>query len=289
MSRFGETQFSISNYSVGKVWVRDIYSDSAIYPRLVIAVGLTLGEIQTSNGTVEYEMRDISGELRIAEGVVGLLTWAEGKRPCRPSKGYEHELRLVCELDPWRLEVLERYRNGAVPKFSMRLWPVILSGTEHLNVNSQQLQFEVPRERWLEFLSASAGRKFEVLEIQYSEKEAERFSRAIARTREAHKHIDHGEFDSAVAACRKVVEAFGHELKEEGEAEPLRSLFEKRTDERRAKEYLGIISKLKQLGGFAHHDFGSPLTYSRAEAQFVLRVTESLLSMVGALTVGAPK
>jgi hypothetical protein len=89
-----------------------------------------------------------------------------------------------------------------------------------------------------------------------------------------------GAFDEAIALCRRVIEALIQELGTTPGDEPLRELLESRSDERRTKEYLGVISRIKQLAAFAHHEMGTPLTYSRPEALFVVRVTEAILSLV---------
>lgn len=292
MASLGEADLTVGTWIAGRIRVLNIHPDAALYPRLGIVLGVTLNDIGSrspseGSSAVEYEWRDVAGELRLSEvgNAVGLVTWAERKRPLQPTRYvHEHQVRLVCELDPWRLEVLERHRNGSAPSLWLQLWPTLLNGTEFLNADARVIRMDIPREQWLEFLARVRGSQFDVLEIQYTAQEAERFQRAISRTREARAQIAGGEYDAAVAECRKVLEALGHELKEEGQKEPLRNLFEQRTDPRRAHEYLGIVSRIKQLSGFVHHDFGVPLTYTRAEAQFVLRTTESVLSLVGALT-----
>jgi hypothetical protein len=291
MTSLGEADINANSWIVGRVRVLNIYADNALYPRLGLTLGITLNDLATSrfgsNPGPVFEWHGVAGELRLSEtgGAIGLLSELSQKRPIRPSTfNSESQVRVICELDPWRLEVIERHRNGTTPTLWIELWPKLMSDEGPTEGNIRLFRLSVPREQWLDFLGKVAGSQFDVLEIQYSAREAERFKRAVARTREARAQISAGEYDSAVAECRKVLEALKHELREEGESDPLTPLFEQRTDVRRAKEYLGIISRIKQLSGFVHHDFGSALTYSRAEAQFVLRTTESILSLVGALT-----
>lgn len=291
MASLGESDLMIGSWIGGRVRVLNIFPDGALYPRMGITLGVVLNDLtgrQSGGGDgPAFEWRGVSGELRLSEhgAAVGLIRQHERSRILRPSPYHnEHHLRIVCELDPWRLEVIERHRSGSSPRFWIELWPTLIAEGSHLEGSVRAFSFDVPREQWLEFVSKVAGSQFDVLEIQYTAREAERFQRAIARTREARAQINNGEYDSAVAECRKVIEALTHELKEEGADDPLRVLFETRTDARRAKEYQGIISRIKQLSGFVHHDFGAPLTYSRAEAQFVLRTTESVLALIGALS-----
>lgn len=292
MASLGEGDINSSSWIVGRVRVLNISADNALYPRLAMTLGISLNDLTAAGfggpPGPAIEWHGVAGELRLTEtsGAIGLLTELNQRRPIRPSSfNSESQVRLVCELDPWRLEVIERHRNGATPNLWIELWPRLISSEGPIDGGVRPFRLSVPREQWLEFLGRVAGSQFDVLEIQYTAREAERFKRAVARTREAHAHISAGEYDSAVAECRKVLEALKHELKEEGESDPLTPLFEQRTDARRAKEYLGIISRIKQLSGFVHHDFGTALTYSRAEAQFLLRTTESILSLVGTLSV----
>lgn len=291
MSSFGETDLTAYSRPIGKVRVRNLYADSAVYPRMVLSLGVSLGFARSgptsSESTLEYEWIDVSGELRLAEHdhAVGLLTWAERKRPLKPSQYlHEQQIQLLCEMDASRLEVLERHRNGAAPEFWLQLWPTLAGGNGHLESELRAFRMSVPREKWLQFITGVMGSGFDIVEVQYTSREAERFQRAIARIKHARLQITDGEYDSAVAECRKVLEALSHEVKEEGQKDPLRTLLEQRTDTRRAGEYAGIISKIKQLSGFVHHDFGATLTYTRAEAQFIVRTTESVLSLIGALT-----
>jgi hypothetical protein len=291
MSSLGESRISVNSWMAGKVRVLNIFPDAALYPRLGMTLGVILNDL-TSRGPdgisgPVYEWHGVSGELRLAQNsaAIGLLFELKPTRPFGPTSSvYEEQIRLVCELDSLRLEAIERNRNGQPPHVWVELWPRLVSDRRSEVATVQSFRLEISREQWLEFLTAVGGSEFDVLEIRYTAREAERFKRAIARTRDARLQIANGEYDSAVAECRKVLEALAHEVKEEGQKDPLTPLFEKRTDERRAKEYAGIVSRIKQLSGFVHHDFGKPLTYTRAEAQFVLRTTESLLAFVGALS-----
>jgi hypothetical protein len=292
MTSLGEADIMSNSWIAGRVRVLSIYADNALYPRLGMTLGVTLNDLSNTRmggpSGPSIEWHGVTGELRLGDGgsAIGLLAELSPRRPIRPTSfTSESQVRIVCELDPWRLEVIERHRNGAALNLWLELWPRLITTEGPADGIVQSLRLSIPREAWLDFLGKVAGSQFDVLEIRYSPREAEHFQRAIARTREARAQISAGEYDSAVAECRKVLEALKHELKEEGQPDPFQPLFEQRTDPRRAKEYLGIISRIKQLSGFVHHDFGTSLTYSRAEAQFLLRTTESILALVGNLTV----
>lgn len=289
MSSYGETDLQIEARNAGRIRLLHVFADNALYPRLGLALGISLDDPTKIEGLPEkLEVRDLVGELRTNEhgGAVGVVRWLERRHSVKPQSYHqEHQLRLICELDPWRLEVLERHRAGGPLQLYLQVWPLVVSGSEPLSATARSFRVSIPREDWLEVVSGMIGSHFDIVEIQYTAREAERFKRAIALTATARKRIGAGEYDSAVAECRKVIEALTMEVRQEFPEEPLNRLFQARTDERRAKEYSGLISKLKQLTGFAIHEFGVPVTYSRGEAQFVLRVTESVLSLVGSLTL----
>ena len=64
----------------------------------------------------------------------------------------------------------------------------------------------------------------------------------------------------------------------------IRELLNRAVHEKVANELSGIYSKIKQLSALAHHELGTPLKYSRAEAQFVVRLSEAFLALLGRLS-----
>ncbi len=283
MTSLGEGDIQVGARIVGKARVLNVLADSAVFPRLALAVGVTLYEGEQFSS---LEMRDAEGELRLSEreDALGSLQWAGARRFVRSSNyGHESEVRLVCDLDHWRLEQIERRRAGGTPVFWLEFWPILMSGGEVLDAQVAPIRFAVPRDQWLEFYAKVGGGGFEVIEVHFPGRDADRFRKAVERTREARNRILEGEYDGAVALCRNVIEALGHEVGEGSEKEALQAVFARCTDARRAKEYAGVVSKVKQLAAFAHHELGA-LTYSRDEAQFVVRVTEAILSLIGGLT-----
>lgn len=292
MTSYGESTILVSSSTTGSIRVLGIYPDPAVFPRLGITLGVTLHERPGDERAAEltrtaYEMRDATGELRLSEhgGVLGSVFWAGPRRHIRSSVyGSENQLRFVCDLDFYRLEQIERRRAGGVATFWLQLWPSLLNGARYLDAEVGPIHFRVPRDEWLSFYSAVGGGHFDIIEIQYSTAEAEQFKRALARIQEARVKIGEGDYDGAVGICRNAIEALRRELVSAEEPDPLKALLLARTDEPRTTEYLGIVSRLKQLSGFVHHEFGRHVTFSRAEAQFILRTTEALLAFVGRLT-----
>lgn len=291
MPSIGECDLIVNSQVVGTIRGLYIFADSAVYPRLGIQLSVSLRDVPESElsfgkSLVGYELRDISGEIRLSENadVLGALSWAGARRYVRSSaSGFESQVKCVCDLDPFRIELVERHRNGVPPKFYVELWPVLVRGSEFLDAHVTSLELRVPREGWLDFLARAGGRDYEIIEVQYGPMEREHFRRAFQRTKDARGKLAAGDYDEAVGLCRKALEALSHELPSLDGDNPLRSLFVRATGEKRGAEYTGIVSRLKQLAAFAHHEFGSPLTYSRAEAQFIIRTTEGVLSLTSVL------
>ena len=291
MPSIGEGDLIVNSQNVGTIRVLYIFPDSAIYPRLGIQLGVSLREVPESEASfgrslVGYELRELAGELRLTENAdaFGTLSWAGPRRYVRSSSsGFEAPVKCVCDLDLFRLELFERHRNGTAPKFYVQVWPVLVKGSEFLDADVRSFEVRVPREMWLDFLSRAGGHDYEIIEVHYGPKEREHFQRALERAREARVKLVAGEYDEAVGLCRKVLEALGHEIGSGDSDNSLKALLVRATDEKRGTEYAGIVSKLKQLAAFAHHDFGSPLTYSRTETQFIIRTTEGILSLASSL------
>lgn len=290
MASLGEIEILVNSSIVGRIRALTIGADPALFPRLAITVGVTLYLRQDDRSPIpapdDLEMRDASGELRVAElsDTIGSVAWAGPRRFVRASNyGSESQLRFVCDLDHQRLELIERRRAGGAPVFWLQLWPVLVSGGRFLDAEARAFPLKVSREDWLQFYTEVGGGQFDVIEVQYSAQEAEQFKRAVGRVQEARARIAIGDSDGAVSLCRNAIEALKHELAPSDE-DPLKALLERRTDDKRATEYLGIVSRLKQLSGFAHHEFGTPMTFTRAEAQFIVRTTESLLALLGRLS-----
>ena len=291
MTSFGETEIYVDSSTIGKARVLGLFPDSTLFPRLGLTIGVTLhdrppGSLNPSAmSLVGYEMRNACGELRLAEHSesLGTMSWAGPRRHVRSSAySSETQIRFTCDLDHWRLDQIERRRDGNPPQFWIQLWPTLVHEGKFLDAEVRPFRIVPSREQWLEFYAKAGGAAFEILELRYGPREAEQFQRAVGRLREARAAILEGEYDQAVSLCRNAFEALRRELPN-APTEALELLFKSSTDDRRMKEYLGIVSRVKQLSGFVHHEFGEPVTYSRAEALAIVRITEAMVSLVGSL------
>ncbi|TAK81056.1 MAG: hypothetical protein EPO20_26690 [Betaproteobacteria bacterium] len=296
---FGEKEIVCNSYIIGKVTVRALHAAQAIFPRLAIMMEISLLDVSDEEPApikTPYFMADLTGELRLKEtqDVVAPLFWSGAKRFVKSSKrGSEAQVIMACDLDFQRIELVERWREGKPPIFWLQLWPTLIANGERLDhTQISAFQLRVTREAWLDFYSQVGGGKFDVIEVQFSAREAEQFKIAVNQVQKARAQIAGGDYDGAVITCRKAVEAIFRDLPKmenedaleiETSDSPLRKFFNATTDDKRAANYVGILVKLKGLMNIAAHGIGARVIFSREEAQFILRTTESLLALLGRL------
>lgn len=292
-SSFGEADVTINSRIVGKVRVLRLFSDSAVYPRIALDVGCVLYEMPDGQFTAgvplaNYELIDLAGELRLAEHVacVAPVYWSGHDRRISSTGAhpYENQLRLVADLDPWRLERIEAARSGAAPPFWLYLWLGFQAGGQVFREKVGPMRLDVPRETWLEFLAAVRHDEFEIIEVRFDKASAERFRKAVEEVKSARARLLSGDYNDAVAACRRAIEAISLESDIGKEAADWEKELQPATDQKRADHYASIMSKVKQLANLAIHPSAQPVSYSRGEARFIVRTTENLMALVGDLT-----
>ena len=289
MPSYGEARIMLGSYIIGDVRVDAIYSASGVYPRLGLRLSITLRDGPDDSacpGT--FTLIGITGELRLVRDsdAFGVLHWIKQQEVLRSSvQGSENQVELICELDPWRLEHIERHRGGGEFVMWMQLWLRALGEKSYVKMDVDVFQLCPPRDRWLEFLNNARKCVLEVIEVSYPDLKAGVFHAALQHTHKARKLIDTGQYNEALACCRRAIEALEHELPPSTENVVLEVL-KTSTNDRSAKEYSGIVSKIKQLAGMAIHDYGKEISFSRAEACFLVGVTERVIVLIGKLISG---
>jgi hypothetical protein len=291
MTSFGENELQVGSRLVGRVRVLGILPGTAVFPRIVIRLGVTLhdspkNEFAPGRPVEAFEVRDLQGELRLAEGgmAVASLHWIGHRRHVRSSSyGSENEVSLTCDLDPFRLERLEEHRAGGEIAFWLALWPTLVDAIGFLDSEIRPLRFVIPRETWLEVLGALTDSHVTLLEVRRPHLEAPEFKAAMGHVRDARNRVDHGDFDESVACCRRAIEAMAQALDVPHAASGLEEALAKVTDTKRAKAYAGIVSKLKELGNYTIHRHEATGKYTRAEAQFAIGSTEHALALIAML------
>jgi len=233
-----------------------------------------------------FELRELAGELRLDESgepVCEARSLGQ-RRPVRfPADSYEAQIELACDFDFPRLERLEQRRDGAAPRLWLALWPTVMADNTVLNAQVLPIPLLIPRDIWLEFLRRSGFAEYELLEIRYPAGSSEHLARAVGYLRDARSRIDAGDYASAAAACRKVIEAALEDSRSDGTGKDWNQILSRLTDDKRGTEYSGIAGRLKQLSGFAHHDYGSDVSFTRSDALFLVRCTHAFLVLVAHL------
>lgn len=282
MPSYGEASVMIENILVGSVQAGGLYAAPALYPRLGLRLDLALRhpvDLSHAEPVGEYWMADLAGALRLGRDgpVIGPLDWM-GPRHWVGSRdsGGRTQIEVLCDLDSARLERIERHRAGSPLQLSADLWPTLVAGGSRLTASVERLEMKIPQDDWLGFLDGVGYGHVEVVEIRWTEAERAHYEEVMGFLTKARRKIGEGDWDDAVAECRKAIEGVA------GDSPPRRDRLKQRladrTDEPCADLYMAIAAKLRALTSRAHH--GSSSRFSRAEAQFALRTTESLVALI---------
>lgn len=291
MSSFGETSIGVSHRVVGLVRILNVYHAAALYPRLTFQVGVSLHdnakELFAPERPIEkFEMRDLHGEIRLEEvsRAIGSLSWIGPRRFVR-SAPYpsENQIEVACELDWLRLERLEEYRAGGEATLWFALWPSLVDGKGHLDCEVPPFRAAIPRDHWLRLIGGLTDTRRSLLEIVQPATDSPEFAAAIGHLQEAVSRINRGDYDEAVAGCRRAIESMCSALNVPSKPSALETALGSVCDAKRAKAYGGIVGRLKELGNFTIHRSEAPGRYTRAEALFVVGATQSAAGLLSAL------
>jgi len=234
--------------------------------------------------SVQYELGDITGEVSLgAQGpVVGrVLAGGQGQR--LRSLGYvdEQQSEVLLDLDWYRYERIEEYRQGRSFDFWLQLWAraYLPSGQEEVRIEGFMVR--VPQEDWLAVHSALTGEVVNLLEVRYHLSYADQFKASLHELRQARRCIDEGDYFEAVIRSRKAILLLEPVVKAEGDQD-LKQALARLVDDRHADIYGTVAARLKDMGNVQVHS-GSAPGYIRAEALFAVRATELICELVGAL------
>ena len=269
--------------------MRAVTADPAFRPRMRLSAGCQLQEVPVSEvaptGVSGFGIATLGGQLRWGSEtgpVIGDLSFPKGLERLRSAgHSFDHQFTMYCDAPLDVLSRLEAERGGAPPVFWMDLagsW-ALDGGIEP--IYQRPWQFVVPIDMWLTFLSASGYGEFDVVEVRRVLKEGGSLQAAVDYLNAARELVS-SQPSKAVGICRLVLEAAEEALKDQGSVEIAEHLTAC-TDERRGKHYNRIVSSLKQLAGLEHHHFGPDSAFTPAEALTLVRFSEALLLLLGAL------
>ena len=186
-------------------------------------------------------------------------------------------------MDWPRLETIEEHRAGKETTLWLALWPTLVDAKGFLDCDIRPIRAQVPRDRWIALLAQLTGLHRTLVEVVLPSVRSPEFNAAVGHITEARSRVDRGDFDEAVAACRRAIESSLAALNVRNEAKALEENLARVTDARRANAYAGIVSRLKEFGNFAIHKPEAPGRYIRAEAQFVVAVTSYVMALLATL------
>jgi len=284
-----EISISVNNLpDAVKISIQDIIATPALYPRLLLKVGIILAE--TKDGAnyplKDYELIDLEGELRLSENgdTIGIIRWS-GQRHQHKSSTLprEHGINLFCDLDPWRIEKIEQHRDGQEPTFWIQIWPTLAGGDYFTNIQTWSTRITIPRDKWIKILKGIGYGDFEIVEITRGEMDKELYSRSISHLKDAQSRLIHGDYDGCLLSCRKAIEAMEKAMpKGKGKPEEtIKTTLAAILGQKRGDHLYGIISRAKKWTNIAAHSQGEPVEHSRTETVFLLNSTTNILYMIG--------
>lgn len=295
---FGEQHLDVEDYSrCGTVRVLGIYSDSALYPRLGIRFGVTVRDILPSDnspalrkgGLASYEVTIREGELRLDNGglLVGLLSPTQRDTEFRSSQYHsESNMALAVDLDLARIEAIEKNRAGRPASFLLNLWPTAVTREgKRLRTAMGPLPFEIPHDKWMQFLSDVKYGDYEIIEMKRPAIDGQAFAEVRAQLNLARQRIINGQYNSALAALRTGWDRFYEETRADGRPS-VEQMLVAATDEDRGAAYVAIMKQAKAVCHKAVHKPEASIPITRAEALFVLRTAENCMALVGELAGG---
>lgn len=286
MPSYGESDIIVNACGVGRLSVANLAPGTAIFPRLTFTVECLLYE--TSGGPPgpvysNLQLTDLRGELRWSQHAhaLGRLDWDAEKKTA--SGKFPTSFQMVCDLDPYRLEGIERRRNGGPPTFFIQFWPAIAGKGETYLAHCRAFPLTIPRDRWIEVVNQIRDVELMVVEIDVGKKHDGPFRRAYNHLNDAREKIDAGDFGDAATACRRAVEALVKVLpKVAKDQEPIAKFISQVLNEHRAEAYGAAARSVRRFGGSGTHDY-DPLPITRAEARLVLSTTANLISLLASL------
>ncbi len=290
MARLAESRLSINATTVGAVWVEGVHAEPSFEPRLTLRIGLELKEAVDQDGRVppvrDYRLSDLRMQLRWASPggrIIGCLLPCGGSQDLRSADyGATHQLSAAVPVSHAILEQIETERGEAPAKLVLEFWAAAVMSGELHQLHVQPVEFVVSHEEWGEFLRMSGFAEVDVLEVRRVGPPSEHLKRAVEHMREARAFILTGHLNPAVGKCRMALEAAATGL--EGDPwKALKALAEESMGDRVGGEYSKMVSAIKQLSSETFHDYGADTEYGRAEAKFVVRITEDLVVLISVI------
>jgi hypothetical protein len=259
------------------------------FPRLIVPTNLHFSALTGH----ELNYTAASAQLALQDGTtIAEATTKPFVYTVRNSYPANHQFEFV--FDHYRLEKLESLR-GSQPFLRLRLdvqttVQVRKLGPENTEGLSQEGthplagtgHFEIPSNTWCEKVAPGLGigliRVFELPAIPTSE--IKEYDRAYQSLDKAQKRFISGEYDDAVAECRKAIEPLRQHLKKIKAIDPkvLPADYADRVGEATTGWLVAMLDKTHGIASELHHT--TQTHFTRLDAQMVLTISTSLVAYI---------
>lgn len=241
------------------------YADAADVPRRVaiigarVAAGATRDDTQRLGFARPEEPFEVTSELR-------------GSRT--------HVLHL--HLHPGQLSALETLRGAGNLTFDLLLIGAGVSAQHHEQVQDPQ-RIEVPQSQWIDTLRTADARDIMLMEVPLPLASAsERSDEVRTALLRAEVQFRTGDYTACIASCRTVIQQAGQ--RRHGQLHWARPALDRLAQDRKGmskgERESALWAILREYTHLAHHAAGEggESDFSRADAQFVLRLTVSAVA-----------
>ena len=261
----GQTLGEVNDISVHGAEGCGVY---VLYLRIIVSVGKLNSNAIVSQLNCRMELTDTN--IKIANG------FTESRPHVRWTKySTDNQLGFFFYLSGNQLDAIEKYRNSGDLRIS-----ICLSGD--INYEDKVDSFfgkesiYIPKQQWLEALSAMKYQNTLLLEIPMPEKESQNENGLSELLKRAQNHILNGHYQESVALCRQAIELIEITQDDKSQAKSANKKYkEARADMSIQERMLFLREAIKNVTHLAAHNGDD---FSRKQAQVILGITVSMLS-----------
>jgi hypothetical protein len=292
MSTLGDAEVYVSQSTAGKIRLIDVALPLAISPRLMFRFSYSL------NLSSDWlNKQGMPPDALVIDDVVGELSWNDATAICPVSwhgpaqamisgrHNYEPQFKMYADIDWPRLMRIEELRSGRGPQFKLSLWPRGRLQDQRPEIRVGDLQFRVPIEDWIAILNGLGPTRATTFQVMVQTSWSSGDSALAVNLREARERFDRGQYDGALASCRRALEALAQEIAKGDPADVIREFVTSRFDTKKADAINSIVAKTRHLASLSLHETGAA-EFSRIEAEMAIRITEALVSALSSIRTG---
>lgn len=195
-----------------------------------------------------------------------------------------HDSRILhLHLHPGQLSALEELRGASDLTFDLSVVGTVVGGRNDGRQVQDRVNAHVPRSQWIDTLSGAGARDIVLLEVPLPlagpPDDSDEVRSALVR---AESQFRAGDYNGCVGSCRTVIQEAGQLGHGESNWAPkaLDKLGDGRTGMSKSERESALWATLRHYAHLAHHGTGEGgvADFTRADAQFVLRLTVSAVA-----------